>query len=361
MLLIYMSGLDDPSALLSFTSMFCCRFVVRQGSPLQRIDLEKAATATARAIVILCDDECASERADSQVLRTVLAVTTILDDHKENKAHIVAEIRDNDSDSLMKLVGGDRIETVVSHDIVGRLMVMSVRQPGLAKVYEQILGFDGDEFYVKEWPEAVGMPFAWLGEHFPDAIVIGIKTVDGVCVLKPHMERRMQDSEEIIFIAEDDDTYDFVRTAKMQVPPGPTVHKGEREAEKMLVCGWRRDMHDIIQLVDDLAEKGSEIHIFSDLSVDEREESLLENSMVPEDLINVKLVHHEGTGKRHFQYLPAYQYTSCLIVADEMRETDAVSADNRTITALLMVRNVQMLLLGLDEDEERFYNLSLSL
>ena len=30
-------------------------------------------------------------------------------------------------------------------------MVMFVRQPGLARVYGQILGFDGDEFYIASW------------------------------------------------------------------------------------------------------------------------------------------------------------------------------------------------------------------
>ena len=32
-------------------------------------------------------------------------------------------------------------------------MLMSVRQPGLAKVYEALLGFEGGEFYMNEWEE----------------------------------------------------------------------------------------------------------------------------------------------------------------------------------------------------------------
>lgn len=75
-------------------------------------------------------------------------------------------------------MGDELVEAVVSHDIVGRLMIMSVRQPGLlspvyhsprhfdvrlsmpglSRVYDQTLGFDGDEFYSDEWP-VVGVPF----------------------------------------------------------------------------------------------------------------------------------------------------------------------------------------------------------
>jgi hypothetical protein len=32
-------------------------------------------------------------------------------------------------------------ETVVAHDVVGRLMLNAARQPGLAQVYDALLGF----------------------------------------------------------------------------------------------------------------------------------------------------------------------------------------------------------------------------
>ena len=48
-----------------------------------------------------------------------------------------------DNDALVRMVGGDMVETVVSHDIIGRLMIQCARQPGLASVWEQLLGFDG--------------------------------------------------------------------------------------------------------------------------------------------------------------------------------------------------------------------------
>merc|ERR1719436_2112974 len=88
------------------------------------------------------------------------------------QGHIVCEVRDIDNEPLVKLVGGPIVETLVSHDIIGRLMLMSGRQPGLAKVYEALLGFDGDEFYMQEWPELVSLKFEELFERFPDAIPI---------------------------------------------------------------------------------------------------------------------------------------------------------------------------------------------
>jgi hypothetical protein len=58
-------------------------------------------------------------------------------------------------------------------------MLMSVRQPGLAKVYEALLGFEGDDFYMKEWEEPEGQQFSDLIERFPDAVPIGVQTSEG--------------------------------------------------------------------------------------------------------------------------------------------------------------------------------------
>lgn len=41
---------------------------------------------------------------------------------------------DLDNEPLVKLVGGELIETVVAHDVIGRLMIQCALQPGLAQV-----------------------------------------------------------------------------------------------------------------------------------------------------------------------------------------------------------------------------------
>jgi hypothetical protein len=65
------------------------------------------------------------------VLRVVLSLTGV----KEGlKGHVVVEMSDLDNEQLVKLVGGDLVETVVAHDVIGRLMIQCARQPGLAQV-----------------------------------------------------------------------------------------------------------------------------------------------------------------------------------------------------------------------------------
>lgn len=46
----------------------------------------------------------------------------------------MVELSDLDNEVLVKLVGGELVETVVAHDVIGRLMIQCARQPGLAQV-----------------------------------------------------------------------------------------------------------------------------------------------------------------------------------------------------------------------------------
>lgn len=59
------------------------------------------------------------------------------------QGHIVAEVCDLDNEPLVKMVGTEHVQTVVSHDIIGRLMIQCARQHGLASVWQQIMGFEG--------------------------------------------------------------------------------------------------------------------------------------------------------------------------------------------------------------------------
>ena len=79
----------------------------------------------------------------------------------------MCEVRDVDNEPLVALVGGEHVETVVSHDIIGRLMLMAARQPRIARVFNDVLGFEGDEFYTELWKECYGLEFQDVVMRFP--------------------------------------------------------------------------------------------------------------------------------------------------------------------------------------------------
>ncbi|TYI91663.1 hypothetical protein E1A91_D02G008900v1 [Gossypium mustelinum] len=318
------------------TSVIC-----RSGSPLILADLKKVSVSKARAIVVLADDGNA-DQSDARALRTVLSLTGV----KEGlRGHIVVELSDLDNEVLVKLVGGELVETVVAHDVIGRLMIQCARQPGLAQIWEDILGFENCEFYIKRWPQLDGMQFEDVLISFPDAIPCGVKVASrgGKIILNPEDSYVLQEGDEVLVIAEDDDTY----------APGalPMVWRGSlpgdfivpKLMEKILLCGWRRDMEDMIMVLDAFLAPGSELWMFNEVVESERERKLIDGGLDLSRLVNITLVHREGNAviRRHLESLPLESFDSILILADESVEDSAIQADSRSLATLLLIRDIQ--------------------
>ncbi|XP_062212985.1 probable ion channel CASTOR isoform X2 [Phragmites australis] len=366
--------------------------ICRSGSPLILADLKKVSVSKARAIVVLAEEGNA-DQSDARALRTVLSLTGV----KEGlRGHIIVELSDLDNEVLVKLVGGDLVETVVAHDVIGRLMIQCARQPGLAQIWEDILGFENCEFYIKRWPKLDGMRFEDVLISFPDAVPCGIKVASygGKIILNPDDCYVLQEGDEVIVIAEDDDTYapaplpkvkdavyiDIVHPERKpqkillcgwrrdiddmivvssffeasnsfslcliaQVRRGylPKDFVVPKSPERILFCGWRRDMEDMIMVLDAFLAPGSELWMFNDVPEVDRKRKLTDGGLDFSRLENITLVHREGNAviRRHLESLPLESFDSILILADESVEDSAIQADSRSLATLLLIRDIQ--------------------
>jgi hypothetical protein len=149
--------------------------VVRQGSPTSQMDLRKVSAGGARSIVVLADSSLDPDESDAHALRVIMSLTGI---RKPSTGHVVVELCDVDNRDLILLVDPHNVEVIVAHDLIGRAMIQCARQPGLAQILDEILGFEGDEFYVKVFPELAGLTFGEVLFRFPDAIPLGVKPRD---------------------------------------------------------------------------------------------------------------------------------------------------------------------------------------
>eukprot|EP00602_Paraphysomonas_sp_CaronLab_P006520 CAMPEP_0185036818 /NCGR_PEP_ID=MMETSP1103-20130426/30347_1 /TAXON_ID=36769 /ORGANISM="Paraphysomonas bandaiensis, Strain Caron Lab Isolate" /LENGTH=717 /DNA_ID=CAMNT_0027574523 /DNA_START=368 /DNA_END=2521 /DNA_ORIENTATION=- len=331
--------------------------IVRTGVPHLQSDLRKVSAMTARAVVVLADkNSCTTpDMTDINTVRTVLSLRGM---GAPAEGHIVAEVLDVDNENLVRIVGKESLETFVSHDVIGRLMIQCARERGLAQVLEQLLGFDGCEFYIQEWPEMAGRTFGDIMYRFTDAIVVGIirgSSTGGKAdtLLNPPVSEVIQEGDRIVVIAEDDDTYAPVEEplfvedwehelSKMQVPYKSRVYRPER----MLFVGWRRDIEDMISELDSYVCKGSELTLFNQLDLATRQERLVKGGRrnVQE---NLNLIHICGnpTYRQDLEALPLEEYDSILILADEDFEGDVshdmMYADTRSLTSLLLIRDIQ--------------------
>ena len=341
------------------------KVVVRIGDYTTQAELENVAVDQAKAIVIQAPIGNA-DKADSMTLRTVLSLKALqIKNSFKIQGTMIAEVRDVDNQLLIQTVGENDILTIVSHDIIGRIMIKSARTPGLADVYEHLLGFTGAEFYMachdEECPDIVGMEFGDLYKCYEQIDTITGKNVGAggaipFGVHRIHVEKnedahhaQMQVSsqaasmdivstkptldyflnppssliikkgDEIVVLAEDDSTYVLnpvkVREAKAKRIASTKEHGQEvpdwvqmedPKKEKILMCGWRRDVDDIIQLLNDLTGQGSELHIISDLSIEDRIETLAQGGL---DVLDEDVAWKDNTnGSEHWGDHPRDNY-----------------------------------------------------
>lgn len=75
------------------------------------------------------------------------------------------------------------------------------------QIWEDILGFENAEFYLKRWPKLDGKTFAEVLISFPDAIPCGVKVAKGGMLLNPKDDYVLQEGDELLVVAEDEDSY----------------------------------------------------------------------------------------------------------------------------------------------------------
>ncbi|CAH9058764.1 unnamed protein product [Cuscuta europaea] len=318
------------------TSVIC-----RSGSPLILADLKKVSVSKARAIIVLASDEKA-DQSDARALRVVLSLVGV----KEGlRGHVVVEMSDLDSEPLVKLVGGDLVETVVAHDVIGRLMIKCALQPGLAQIWEDILGFENAEFYIKRWPQLDGLCFRDALTSFSDAIPCGVKDAadGGKIIINPDDDYVLKEGDEILVIAEDDDTYTPAPLEEVHRGIFPRMSDPPKFPERILFCGWRRDIDDMIMVLEALLAPGSELWMFNEVVEKDRERKLTDGSLDISQLVNIKLIHREGNAviRRHLESLPLETFDSILILADASLGDSIVHSDSRSLATLLLIRDIQ--------------------
>ena len=160
----------------------------------------------------------------------------------------------------MRIVGGDGIETLITQETLARMSLSAVKQPGIAVAYENILGFDGDEFYSSKWETMAGKTFGACVEHFPMAVPIGVVLPDGEVILKPENDLVLTSETAIIVVAEDDDSYEAkVIPYKIDVGELPARKPEADSPDRLLFVGWTDNIKGMLEILNTIFDPGTEV------------------------------------------------------------------------------------------------------
>lgn len=337
------------------------KIVTRKGDPINPNDLMKASAPRARSLVVLSQGDDADE-ADAQACRCTLALTGGM---PFLWGHVVVELRDIDNAPVVRMGVPDhwpeltkkrKVLPLIGNDLIGRLMVQCSVEAGLARCFSHILAFAGNEFYFsdgKEWmPMLYGKRFADACFMFADAVCIGIKMSipkeDGAyIILNPPGTDIIEENDSLLFIAEDDDTYQPGELKLTNCGAPPDFEPPPKPKTKTLLIGWRRDIQDMMFELNKWVEPGSTLVMLSDQPDIETRQAELEDAMcVPdEDLTNLK-VHFEQQNpifRRELERLetPIHEFDAILVLTESRPGAEGLSSDSRSMITMLLCRDLQ--------------------
>ncbi len=320
------------------------RVVVRQGSPSSVHDLRKVGAGRARSIIVISEQEGLGAQdageADMAAIKTLLALRRVPGALTKN--HVVVELIDAGRRGVVEQLGAGGVEVVAMGETLSRMMVQTSRQNGLAAVYRDLLSYDGSEFYFKGFPELVGLPFGDAQWKMKDAVVCGVRSVDarGVAVttVNPPDDRVLEEGDELLVIAEDDDTFSATAQHVAEVPAGfRGAEPIQRVPERLLVCGMSPRLGEMLREFDNYVLPGSEAWL---MPGQDKERFLEFVRAEVGGMKNLKLKHVEGdpTMPEALRRVVSPDFSVALVVAD--LTVDAEEADARTVITVLLLRDL---------------------
>jgi len=237
------------------------KIVCRRGNPIDLGDLKIVNFNAARAIVVLSPE---GDDPDAEVIKTILAVTNH-PERREEKFHIVAEIRERRNMEPARLVGRDEAQLIETGETIARVVAQTCRQTGLSGVYTELLDYGGDEIYFKGDSSLSNLSFADALFRCDTSAIIGVKTADGIVQLNPPMDRTFVPGDQAIVIAADAASIRF-ESHNPQLDASLIVAKptSEERPEKTLLLGWSSRAPIIIRELDNYVGHGSLMTVVGD-------------------------------------------------------------------------------------------------
>ncbi|MFD9518810.1 NAD-binding lipoprotein [Streptomyces sp. NPDC059979] len=233
------------------------RIICRSGRTTDPTELARVSPQTAKAVLVLPPD---GETGDAHVVKTLLALDAAVPGAGD--AVVVAAVRDTRNHVTARLAAGPGGHVLCVDDIIARLLVQTARQPGLSLVYQELLGFDGDEFYTAAARGLAGRTFGETLLAFTTSSVVGLLHADGRVALNPEPGTPIGADDRIILVSEDDDTAvpadasscvdeDAIVTARPGIPL----------TERLLLLGWNRRAPLIVEQLDQFVSPGTTLDV----------------------------------------------------------------------------------------------------
>ncbi|RLA40601.1 MAG: hypothetical protein DRR06_17230 [Gammaproteobacteria bacterium] len=319
------------------------KVILRSGIPSNHGELDRVAVNRASSVIVL-----ATDADDSEAIKTIVLLTARQDWLGEPPI-LTSEIAMERNYELAKIAARDRLHIISSSRIISKVIVQTVRNPGLADVYSELFSSLGNSIYVQSMSGCTDRPVAEIAFGLRDAVPIGVTwddqrdgAVRHAVGLNLEPEYEVAEDEQLVLLTRGLPVTDI----RSSIPESLIYQEGgsiPQVPARVLLIGWTDILYDILQELDAHASRGTEVTILSDISEEKARQQVASHQT--RDLKNLALVFREGDAVVSVAYedIDISTFQSIVVLADppDDRKDAEEGADTRTLRILLRLSDLR--------------------
>jgi hypothetical protein len=316
------------------------KIILRSGTPSNHGELERVAVDRSASVIVL-----ATDGDDSEAIKTIVLLT-VRTDWSGDPPVLTSEIAMEQNYGLAKIAARSRLNVISSSRVISKVIVQTVRNPGLADIYSEMFSPAGNSLYVQSIPECTDRSLGEIAYGLSDAIPVGITWHDKremhvrhAAGLNPEPDYEIAEDEQLVLLARGlPVTYsDAAKTpeSKIYQEGGSVPHVPAR----VLLLGWTDILYDVLQELDAHALSGTEVTILSNVSQDETQLRLERHPLHVLENLTVEFREGDAVTQAAWEDIDVSTYQSIVVLADGSDEQ--VDADTRSLRVLLRLSDLR--------------------
>lgn len=316
------------------------KVILRSGTPSDHGELDRVAVDRADSVIVLATDS-----DDSEVIKTMVLLTA-REQWSGEPPVLTSEIAQSDNFELASIAAHNRVYVISSSRIICKVLVQTIRNPGLSDVYGELFSPSGNGIVAQFLPQCVDRPLAEIAHGLSAAIPLGIawnQTRDGtvrhLAGLNPEPDYEVAEDERLVLLTRSP-TVSYAQSGKMLesriYQEGASVVP--HVPAQVLLIGWIDNLAGFLQELDAHALHGTEVTIISCSSEKQGEQRSVNDKT--DDFSNLTLVIHEGdpVAATTYEALDIASFQSIVVLADESDKDQ--DADTRSLRILLRLSDL---------------------
>jgi ion channel POLLUX/CASTOR len=318
------------------------QIVLRSGTALRIEHLHRVDFLHAAAI-LLPSSEFSGKKTSTRDGQTIKALRATSISSRALRAErlplVVAEVLDERHAGTAERAYGGPSEVLGTDALIARLLMQTVREPGSAQVYDELLApATGNDIYIRRLPQLDGQAFATVARSFDEAIVVGVlRYVDGRpdAILAPAETFVVEEGDELVFVAK---TFDACTPGRIERAATPSALVGPsrppRPPRRVLILGWNHNVPAMLhELASDRCDGGvHEVDIVSSKAASERAATLPDAF----GLVRVRQLEIDYAAPGEIARLEPARYDNIVFVASD-RVDSPNESDARTLLGHLLL------------------------